>query len=107
MKKTLLTSLLAFSLQIALASQKLFQLVESISGKSFKIIQATLPEVAKNHFDLEKFKIVVMESESSYLVIFDDPKRAEGQRGNTSKLPSFEIELRKDDLQIVRSNFVR
>lgn len=107
MRKTLFIVALLLSGPMVIATQTAHQIVESISGKSIQIIQVALPEAARSNIALEKYKVVVMESGSSYLVVFDDPQRVEGQRGSTARMPSFEVEVRKDDLKIVRSSFVR
>jgi hypothetical protein len=96
-----------FTLQIANAIQDSQQHMESISGKSLRIIQMALPEAARKNLDLVKFKVEVLELEFSYLVIFDDPNRPAGQRGSTSKVQCFEVEIRKSDLFVLRANFAR
>lgn len=107
MTRAIFLVVLLLATPVFMSAQPTYQIVESISGKSLKIIEAALPEAVRKHLDVGKYKIVVMQSEQSYLVVFDDPNRPEGQRGSTSRMPGFEVEVRREDLQVIRSNFVR
>ncbi len=80
-----------------------------ISGKTLSVIQAALPEAQKQHIDLRKYKIVVTESADSYVVSFVDPdfKRAKMEAGSSPNLIEFEVELRKEGLQVIKSYYVR
>lgn len=101
-----LTIWLALS-AIVMAQSSNIRTITEISGKSLKIIQIAIPEAAKHNVDWERRKIVVMESDSTFLVLFDDPDRAAGQRGSTSNFSTYEVEIKKDGYQIVRSNYSR
>jgi hypothetical protein len=107
MKKILLAVALLFILPPPYASQGSTRAMESISGKTLKVIQSALPEAARNNVDFTKYLILVAESDSSYVVCFDDPERKPGQRGSTNRMLSFEVEIRKETLQVIRSNFIR
>ena len=110
MKKLLLVwSLLCVPLLSA--AEDLQNKEETISGWSFRVIQAAIPEFARNSLDVSRYRITVTETNSSFFVTFinvDVPSDLQRQfRGSPGKISAFEVELSRDDLRIIRSNFVR
>lgn len=80
---------------------------DSILGTTLKVIQAAMPRFEEQGLKLNKYVVSVFEQESSFIVVFDDPKRPAGQRGSTPDVTAFEVEIKKQGLQVVRANFVR
>jgi hypothetical protein len=80
---------------------------EFISGRHFRAVQATLPELERNKLDVADSRIVIWESGTSVFVVFGDPKAPEGQMGSSGQKPGFSVELARDDLRIIRSDFVK
>ena len=84
---------------------------ESISGRNYRAIQAAVVELARHNLDISRYRITVTETEASLIVTFIDasaPDDPRGQfRGNPGKIPAFSAELKRDNLQVIRSNFIR
>ncbi len=81
--------------------------IDTISGPSLRIVQAAMPEFHRQGLDgIERYKIVVLESQTSFMVLFDDPDAPITQRGSK---PGFglQVELSRSDLAIIGSNFSR
>jgi hypothetical protein len=79
----------------------------SVPGTALKVIHAAMPKFDEQRLDLGKYEVLVVEEESSFTVVFTDPSRQAGQRGSTSSVQTFEVEIRKKDLGIIRANFAR
>src|SRR4051794_11845061 len=79
----------------------------SILGADLKAIQAALPVFEKHGMKVDGYRVVVLEEKESIIVLFDDPERPPGQKGSTARMVSFEVRLRKPDLSVADSNFVR
>ena len=92
-------------------SAELRSMHEEISGKSLIAIQAAIPEFMRTGLDISRYRVAVDENESHVVVTFidaDAPDDPRGHiRGNLSKLPAFIVELGRDDLHVIRSNFMR
>ena len=84
---------------------------DSISGESFKIIQAAMADFERAGLSIAYYRVTVDNTDAMSIVTFVDVDASVDQqghvRGNSGKRPSFVVELRRNDLQIVRSNFVR
>ena len=83
------------------------ELIDSIRGTALQVVQAALPKFEEQGMKLDEYVISVFEQESSFLVVFDDPNRPSGQRGSSPGVIAFEVEISKQGLQAIRSNFVR
>jgi hypothetical protein len=79
----------------------------SILGVDLKAIQAAMPEFEKRGLKIDRYKIIVFEDGEVVFVIFDDPQRPPGQKGSTERMSTFEVRLKRTDLSVVGSNFVR
>jgi hypothetical protein len=84
---------------------------DSISGQAYLMIQVAMPEFENRGLDISRYRITVQETKDSRYVIFIDADVTEEQkrhgRGNPGKIPGFEVELARDELKVVRSNFIR
>jgi hypothetical protein len=81
--------------------------VGSIAGTTLKVIEAATPKLAEQNLRVEDYAVTVFEKDSSFLVLFTDPKQPPGQRGSTTTTIGFEVEISKTGLQVVRANFMR
>ena len=81
--------------------------IAEFSGAAFKWVRAAEPEFQKRHLDLNKYIVLVAEQDDSVIVALRSPDATKEARGNTGTLPGYEVEIRKKDLSIVRSNYVR
>jgi hypothetical protein len=91
----------------AMAAQDEFKVIDTIAGSSQKLIQTALSEFTRHGLDLNGYRIVVLTEDGHHVVLFEDLEAPAGQRGSTSKKPSFEVELSEDGARVVRANFVR
>ena len=76
-------------------------------GTSLKWIHAAEPILQERKLDLDKYTISLLEETNSVTVILKSIDSAPGSRGSTGKKPSFEVEISKKDLKVLRSNYVR
>ena len=77
------------------------------SGACLKWIHAAEPEFEQKKLDLDRYTISVVEDNDSVTVILKSPDAAEGVRGNTGRYPGYEVEIRKKNRKVVRSNYIR
>ena len=81
--------------------------IGSISGTTLRVIQAANPKLEEHNLKLEDYNVSVFEKDSEFLVLFTDPKQPSGQRGSSTALIGFEVELSKTGLRVIRANFMR
>lgn len=79
----------------------------SILGVDLKAIQAAIPAFEEHGMKIDGYRVIVIEEKESLIVLFDDPERSPTQMGSTKRMVSFEVRLRKADLSIIESHFVR
>jgi hypothetical protein len=80
---------------------------ESISGRHFRAIEATLPELQKNNLNVEDYWIGVSESDASIVVSFGFKDAPPSYRGSYGPKPNFYVELDKNDLRVMRLQLIR
>ena len=84
---------------------------ESVSGRGFQAIQAAMAEFNDQGLDISRYRIIVHERATSLFVSFIDADVTDEQRlhvrGNPGTIPGFEVELRRDNLGVVRSHFIK
>jgi hypothetical protein len=81
--------------------------VDTIQDSSFLAIQSATDVFQRHNPDLSQYQIEVVRDGGSVVVIFTDKDRPPGAKGGSSQRPGFEVELRAEDLRVVRSNFLR
>ena len=82
------------------------QILDRIEGSSFLAIQVATDVFQRYNPDFMYYKIEVLRENCSFVVIFADKDRPAGTRGSIGK-PGFEVELNAENLQVLRSNFIR
>jgi hypothetical protein len=114
MRKALTAYLFLESLCIgptALAQAEDWRFEESITGRSYQVVEAAAAELARNGLDISRYRIIVTRSETSWFVTFVDadvPDEVRQRvRGSPGAIASFAVELKRDDLHIMNSHFVR
>jgi hypothetical protein len=84
---------------------------ELISGQAYLSIHAAMAEFERQGLDISRYRIIVGENQTYRFVIFIDANVTEEKRlrirGNPGKIPGFEVELTRDNFQIIRSNLIR
>jgi hypothetical protein len=103
---------------------KPIQTMPSITWKQYRLIEIAMTEVRKRNSNVEEYSISVSELENSYTVVFFDPnppppplppsppKKSKKAMvaipwGDAGGLPTFQIEIRKTDLQVIKLVFAR
>src|SRR5712691_10836532 len=108
MKKTTsrylpLLVLLCFGLFPLCASKSQAIQVESISSRSYRAIQAAMPDLERRKLDVDNYRITVVETFSSLSVLFHDPEVSPGHERRPGRPPNLTIELDRDNFVIIRS----
>jgi hypothetical protein len=83
------------------------RVVAEFSGASLKWVHAAEPEFEKKKLDLGNYLISVIEQNDSVVVVLTASDAEKGARGSSGTYPGYEVEIRKNDLKILRSNYVR
>ena len=95
----------------ALRSAEIKASEESISGRSYAAIQAAVAEFEGHASNIERYRIIVEEMQNSWIVLFIDADVTDEERrrvrGSPGKLAAFAVELKRDNLQVISSHFVR
>lgn len=77
-----------------------------LDGEHLKLVDLALAEFRKNNLDSLGYKLFVYRIENGYVALFEAPNIAPSQRGSSSAMLSFEVEI-DNNHELVRSNFVR
>jgi hypothetical protein len=76
-------------------------------GASLKWIHVAEFEFQRQKLDVDKYTVSVAEQSESVTVGLTSLDSVLGARGNTGTYPGYVVEIRKKDLKIVRSNYIR
>jgi len=90
-----------------LAQSKPPRVMAEFTGASLKWIHAAEPEFQREKLDLDKYMVSVVEQNDSVIVGLSSFDSVKGARGGTGSYPGYEVEIRKKDLKVVRSNHIR
>ena len=83
------------------------RVMAEFTGASLKWIHAAEPEFQREKLDLDKYMVSVVEQNDSVMVGLRSFESVNGARGSTGRNPGYEVEIRKNDLKVVRSNYMR
>jgi hypothetical protein len=83
------------------------KVIAEFSGSSLKWMHAAEPEFERKRLDLDKYTVSVIEQNDTVTVSLTSSDSVAGARGSTGSYPGFEVEIRKKDLKVVRSNYIR
>ena len=89
------------------AQSKPARSLAEFSGASLKWVHAAEPEFQRRHLNLDKYIVSVAEQDDSVVVTISATDAVEGSRGSSGSYPAYEVEIRKRDMKVVRSNYVR
>ena len=81
--------------------------VGMIPGKYFHEVQLAYNKFSQLGLNRKQYKILLLESKETLIVLFKPISSPKGQRGTIKGSPSYEVELKITDSTIVRSNYVR
>jgi hypothetical protein len=108
--RTLSVSLVLGCLGNAAHAEESLRKVVQIGGGAARVVQIAVTELQRMapQQELRGYAVFVYESDSAFVVIFDDPARIPSQQlGSSAAMPTFEVEIVKSDLRVVRKSFVR
>ena len=74
---------------------------ESISARSYRAIQAAIPELERRKLDINNYRITVVESSASLSVLFHDPEAPPGHERRPGRPPGLSIGLDKVTFEII------
>ncbi len=100
-------AVLSLGWSVTMAQSNPPKVLAEFPGTSLKWIHAAEPILQDKKLDLDKYTISLLEQADSVTVILKSEDSAPGGRGNTGKNPSFEVEISKKDLKVLRSNYIR
>jgi hypothetical protein len=83
------------------------KVVAQFPGSTLKWIEAVEPEFRRRNLDLNNYIVSVVDHRESVVVALSSPDQPEGARGSVGKYPGYEVEISKDGMKILRSNYVR
>lgn len=89
------------------AQSKPSGVMAEFTGASLKWIRAAEPEFQRRKLPLEKYMVSVVDQDDSVVVDLTSLDSAKRTRGSTGSYPGYEVEIRKKDLKVVRSNYIR
>jgi hypothetical protein len=89
------------------AQSKSPRVMAEITGASLKWILAAEPKFQREKLDLDKYVVSVVEQGDSIIVELRSFDSVKGARGSTGSYPGYELEIRKKDVKVVRSNYIR
>ena len=90
-----------------MAQSKSPKLRADFPGSTLKWIHAAEPEFQRRNLDLDKYTVTVAEQDDSVVIALRSLDATKGARGSAGKFPEYEVEVSKNDMKIIRSNFVR
>jgi len=76
-------------------------------GVYLKWLRIAEVEIRRKNLDADNYVISVVERAETVTVIFRAVDAPEGTKGSGGSHPGYEVEIKKKDSKIVRSNYVR
>jgi hypothetical protein len=76
-------------------------------GQKSEAIQIANQEVRRRNFDPAEYRVTVKPVGDSIYVIYIDKEVPVGKRGAKTRFPGVEVEINAEDMQLIRSYFVR
>jgi hypothetical protein len=89
------------------AQSKPSRLLAEFSGASLKWVHAAEPEFQRRNLNLDKYIVSITEEDDSVVVTLSATDAVKGAFGSSGSYPGYEVEIRKKDMKVVRSNYVR
>jgi hypothetical protein len=92
---------------IAMAQSKYPRTIATFPGYCLKWINVAEAEIHRKNLNLDDYIVLVVEREHTVTVGFSSKDSPEDSKGSGGSHPDYEVEIRKSDSKIMRSNFVR
>jgi hypothetical protein len=93
--------------RISMAQESASPTVVQFPGTCLKWLHIAEPRVLEEHLKLENYMISVIEEADHVTVVLKSLDAPLGVKGGGGTHPGYEVEIRKTDSQITRSNFLR
>lgn len=81
--------------------------VATLEGPQALAIQTALAVFAREGHDARPYRLVLLESDRYYTVLFSDPIWPESTRGSAKERPEYEVLLDKQSLAVIAAHFIR
>jgi hypothetical protein len=109
MKRFVWATMLAISILgwRELLAQRPPRVMVEFTGASLKWIHAAEPEFQRRKLDLDKYIVSVVEESDSVWIGLRSFDSVKGGRGSTGSYPGYEVEIRKSDMKVMHSNYIR
>ena len=93
----------------ATTEQQKITTIDRASPQGFRAIEAAIPELERSGLRVDDYQIAVLQIGTSLVVLFSNPEQhtIPGHTGCMGLKPCFSVELRPEDLRVVRSGFSR
>jgi hypothetical protein len=78
-----------------------------LPGSSLKWIHIAEAEFDREKLNLDRYRLSVVEEEDVVVVIVTGLKQPKNAIGSVGPDPGYEVEIRKKDRKVLRSNYVR
>jgi hypothetical protein len=90
------------------AEQKKSEAVETLSGRSIKLLQTAIPVLNSFGISMDGYKIIILTAQGKPTIILEDENAKSGQYGTSQAAkPSFEIQFNEDGSRVIKANFSR
>jgi hypothetical protein len=89
------------------SSNKAIKITATFPGSVLKCIFSAEKELEIKNIDVERYEVLILDTPDTVILILKEPGLPKDEKGNSGKLPGYEVEVRKSDYRIIRSNFVR
>ncbi|HEY5602359.1 MAG TPA: hypothetical protein VIM41_04550 [Gammaproteobacteria bacterium] len=83
------------------------KLLTTISDKQLQAILIAKSVFSDKKLNLTGYNILLSESKTDYIVIFEHSSKSPGLRGSPSGNPGLAVNLDKETLEIINSHFIR
>ena len=77
----------------------------SISGLTFRAVEAAAAELRRRGLEIEKYRIDSLASQKEIIVLFRDPLRKRSQLGSGPNLVELEVEIDAESLHVTNAHF--
>lgn len=79
----------------------------TLPGVCLKWLHIAEAEMRRKNLDLDNYTVTVVGREETATVIFKSVDASEGSKGSGGSHVGYEVEIRKKDSRVLRSNYVR
>jgi hypothetical protein len=93
--------------RISMAQGSSSPTVIQFPGSCLKWLHIAEPRILEEHLKPENYMISVIEEDDHVTVVLKSLDAPLGVKGSGGTHPGYEVEIRKADSQIIRSNFLR